>query len=357
MKNNNAKLLMVMAVLGLLCTLNLGCCRNDLEENICGLYNEIQGENDSIITLGDSIVQYMGDYTCQNVTTHLGLCMNEKHANYAVSGIRVLEHIGAVTRESILGPAGMVKVEIEYPSVDLLHDETLEAGKLVIVKGGDNLEFSRVATVETEGTALGTRHFVTLQSVKNSYPSGAIIGEGTMIDMFRIARAGGDPTQAYFPRVVEPLPANLDTVVMNGGSNDILETVCAGIEGDDDDYANTCIQRIHEHMIPEVEANLAEFKASGVRNILYIGPYILPVLPKITPVINEIAEVLGPSICSEAEGCIYLDMREVFDGRDYISCDQMHPTPEGARQIALKVCETLAQIGKAGACSCLPPAK
>ena len=108
-----------------------------------------------------------------------------------------------------------------------------------------------------------------------------------------------------------------DTIIMNGGGNDILsrKTDCIS-------FNKNCIKRINE-ITSILDLFFKKINNDGVLNVIYLGPYYLQKLEK---TINYGTDKIS-EICQKAElNCNFVDIRNKTIP---LSIDNLHPNDDG----------------------------
>lgn len=108
-----------------------------------------------------------------------------------------------------------------------------------------------------------------------------------------------------------------DTIIMNGGGNDILsrKTDCIS-------FNKNCIKRINE-ITSILDLFFKRINNDGVLNVIYLGPYYLQKLEK---TINYGTDKIS-EICQKAElNCNFVDIRNKTIP---LSIDNLHPNDDG----------------------------
>lgn len=130
--------------------------------------------------------------------------------------------------------------------------------------------------------------------------------------------------------------ADIDTLIMTGGGNDVLIGTAAGCL-QDPPPAQSCVDSL-DVVFGAAETLMAEVAAAGVEHIVYsFYPHLPPGFPPGAK--NETLDYAAPiaeQICNDAPiDCHFVDIREAFEGHpEYIGSDAIHPTPAGSQVIA-----------------------
>jgi lysophospholipase L1-like esterase len=161
-------------------------------------------------------------------------------------------------------------------------------------------------------------------------------------------------------------PAKIDTVIMDGGGNDVIIDQQSCMTSPPPTNA-ACTSTI-TGAVNRAGSLLQEMAHDGVKHIVYFFyPHLDPagggLLPTPSPDVNvtlDYAYPLAQEVCcgttftptashytckgtTAGTECIFVDMRPACEGHvaDYIKTDHVHPTPAGAQVIANEICATM----------------
>ncbi len=167
-------------------------------------------------------------------------------------------------------------------------------------------------------------------------------------------------------------PANIDTIIMDGGGNDVLIDQQSCLTSPPP--GNTACTTTITGATNRAGSLLQEMASNGVRHIVYFFyPHLDPagggILPTPAPDVNvtlDYAYPLAEQVCcgttftatasttssapytckgmTSGTECIFIDTRPAFEGHvaDYIkTTDHVHPTPAGAQVIANLIWQTM----------------
>jgi hypothetical protein len=156
-------------------------------------------------------------------------------------------------------------------------------------------------------------------------------------------------------------PTDIDTIIMDGGGNDVLIDNQDCLTNADPPPADAACATAIQGTVNRAGMLLQEAVSDGVKHIVYIFyPHLDPagggILPMPAPQVNAtldyaypLAEQIccGSSFTSTATSytcsgtvsgaqCVFVDIRPAFEGHvaDYIKSDHVHPTDAGAQVIA-----------------------
>ncbi|MFT5591743.1 MAG: lysophospholipase L1-like esterase [Oceanicoccus sp.] len=133
--------------------------------------------------------------------------------------------------------------------------------------------------------------------------------------------------------------ANIETVVMDGGGNDILiPAIILDPYGCRTHWWRWSISRSCKNLINDQYVNLVnllnKMDADGVDNIIYLGYYELPRGNKnLTSALNYGDEKLGQACNNTTGNCTFLDPRGMVPASDVLS-DNIHPNANASRTLA-----------------------
>jgi hypothetical protein len=162
-------------------------------------------------------------------------------------------------------------------------------------------------------------------------------------------------------------PANIDTIIMDGGGNDVLIDQQSCMTSPPP--GNTACEMAVQGAVNRAGSLLQEMAHDGVKHIIYFFyPHLDPagggILPTPAPDVNvtlDYAYPLAEKVCcgttftattsaytckgmTSGTECIFIDTRPAFEGHvaDYIkTTDHVHPTPAGAQVIADSIWNTM----------------
>ena len=133
--------------------------------------------------------------------------------------------------------------------------------------------------------------------------------------------------------------ANIDTVVMDGGGNDILIPAMVGdIYGCRTKWYRKNISSRCKNLVNNVYVDLVNFlnqmDADGVKNVVYLGYYELPRgNANLLQALNYGDEKLADACSNTTANCSFVDPRGHIPA-DYVLSDNIHPTTEGSQVLA-----------------------
>lgn len=144
--------------------------------------------------------------------------------------------------------------------------------------------------------------------------------------------------------IAVPNPKDINTVIMDGGGNDVLigNTSCETT----DPSVNAGCKTTVDGAIARSKSLLREFGTAGIKNVIFMFyPHLDTagggILTTPAPAINktlDYAYMIGAPVCTQSVSpkCVWIDTRAAFEGHlaDYIKSDHVHPTPAGAQVIA-----------------------
>lgn len=121
--------------------------------------------------------------------------------------------------------------------------------------------------------------------------------------------------------------SGIDTVVFNGGGNDIQLNSCRP-------SLSACMPLLND-LEAEIAKLVQRMKADGIENIIFLGYY------NGTGQATELREINEYSMDYKAAnypamGVTFIDVRDAFNGNEaqYIASDGIHPTAAGSRVLA-----------------------
>jgi hypothetical protein len=156
-------------------------------------------------------------------------------------------------------------------------------------------------------------------------------------------------------------PKDIDTIIMDGGGNDVLIDNQGCMTNAQPPPANTACAMAIQGTVDRASKLLQEAAADGVKHVVYVFyPHLDPagggILPTPAPQVNatlDYAYPLAEQICcgssftstatsytcsgsTSGTECVFIDIRPAFEGHvaDYIKSDHVHPTDAGAKVIA-----------------------
>ena len=159
-------------------------------------------------------------------------------------------------------------------------------------------------------------------------------------------------------------PTDIDTIIMDGGGNDVLIDNQDCMTNAQPPPADTACATAIQATVNRAGMLLQEAAADGVKHIVYVFyPHLDPagggLLPMPAPQVNatlDYAYPLAEQVCcgasfqstatsyswpcsgatSSGTQCVFIDIRPAFEGHiaDYIKSDHVHPTDAGAKVIA-----------------------
>lgn len=128
--------------------------------------------------------------------------------------------------------------------------------------------------------------------------------------------------------------SGIDTVIMNGGGNDIQLSDCRP-------SLDACMELLLA-LEEEIASLNAEMQSDGIDNVIFLGYY------NATGDAAELREINEYSMDMKANtypsmGITFVDPRQAFDGNedDYIRSDGIHPTAAGSRVLADLILDAL----------------
>lgn len=128
--------------------------------------------------------------------------------------------------------------------------------------------------------------------------------------------------------------SGIDTVIMNGGGNDIQFSDCRP-------SLDACMELLLA-LEEEIASLNAEMQADGIDNVIFLGYY------NATGDAAELREINEYSMDMKADtypsmGITFVDTRDAFAGNedDYLLSDGIHPTAEGSRVLADLILDAL----------------
>jgi hypothetical protein len=133
--------------------------------------------------------------------------------------------------------------------------------------------------------------------------------------------------------------SNIDTIVMNGGGNDILiPAIILDPYGCRTHWWRWSISRKCTNLIDDQYVNLVnlmnQIDNDGVDNIIYLGYYELPRSNKnLTSALNYGVERLNDACSNTSANCTFLDPRGMVPAEDVLS-DNIHPTSAASLTLA-----------------------
>jgi lysophospholipase L1-like esterase len=132
---------------------------------------------------------------------------------------------------------------------------------------------------------------------------------------------------------------NIDTVVMNGGGNDLLiPAILLDPYGCRTHWwrwniSRSCKNLVNNSYVTGVNL-LNEMAADGVDNIVYLGYYTLPRRnANLTKAVNYGDQRLSDACANTVANCSFIDPRGTVPAEHVLS-DNIHPTAEGSRTLA-----------------------
>lgn len=156
-------------------------------------------------------------------------------------------------------------------------------------------------------------------------------------------------------------PTDIDTIIMDGGGNDVLIDNQDCLTNAQPPPADTACATAIQATVNRASQLLQEAAADGVKHVVYLFyPHLDPagggILPTPAPQVNatlDYAYPLAEQICcgttftstatsytcsgnTSGTQCVFVDIRPAFEGHvaDYIKSDHVHPTDAGAQVIA-----------------------
>jgi lysophospholipase L1-like esterase len=156
-------------------------------------------------------------------------------------------------------------------------------------------------------------------------------------------------------------PKDIDTIIMDGGGNDVLIDNQGCLNNAQPPPANAACATAIQGTVDRASKLLQEAAADGVKHVVYVFyPHLDPagggILPTPAPQVNatlDYAYPLAEQICcgstfastatsytcsgnTSGTECVFIDIRPAFEGHvaDYIKSDHVHPTDAGAKVIA-----------------------
>jgi lysophospholipase L1-like esterase len=156
-------------------------------------------------------------------------------------------------------------------------------------------------------------------------------------------------------------PTDIDTIIMDGGGNDVLIDNQECLTNAQPPPANATCATAIQGTVNRASMLLQEAAGEGVKHIVYLFyPHLDPagggILPMPAPQVNatlDYAYPLAEQICcgstftstatsytcsgnTSGTECVFVDIRPAFEGHiaDYIKSDHVHPTDAGAQVIA-----------------------
>jgi hypothetical protein len=165
-------------------------------------------------------------------------------------------------------------------------------------------------------------------------------------------------------------PADVDTIIMDGGGNDVLIDNQGCMTNAQPPPGDTACAMAIQSTLNRAQSLLQEMAKDGVKHIVYFFyPHLDPagggLLPTPAPQVNatlDYAYPLAEQICcgtsftssmtnyschgnTAGTDCNFIDTRPAFEGHiaDYIKSDHVHPTPAGSQVIADLIWATMQQ--------------
>jgi lysophospholipase L1-like esterase len=135
----------------------------------------------------------------------------------------------------------------------------------------------------------------------------------------------------------------IDTVIMNGGGNDVLIGSANGCLSNPPP-AQACVAAI-DVVLEAAEQLLADMAGAGVQHVVYhFYPHLPPGLGATTETVDYAAPLVQ-AVCEAAPvECHFVDLRPAFEGHpEYITFDGVHPSEEGSVVIADLVWGTMVE--------------
>ncbi|MFY0641189.1 MAG: SGNH/GDSL hydrolase family protein [Bermanella sp.] len=133
--------------------------------------------------------------------------------------------------------------------------------------------------------------------------------------------------------------ANIETIVMDGGGNDILiPAIILDPYGCRTHWWRWSISRSCKNLINDQYVNLVnlmnKMDNDGVSNVLYLGYYELPRgNANLTSALNYGDDKLSQACSNTTANCTFLDPRGMVPAQDVLS-DNIHPTASGSLTLA-----------------------
>ena len=133
--------------------------------------------------------------------------------------------------------------------------------------------------------------------------------------------------------------ANIETIVMDGGGNDILiPAIILDPYGCRTHWWRWSISRSCKNLINDQYVNLVnlmnKMDNDGVSNVLYLGYYELPRgNANLTSALNYGDDKLSQACSNTTANCTFLDPRGMVPAQDVLS-DNIHPTANASRTLA-----------------------
>jgi hypothetical protein len=156
-------------------------------------------------------------------------------------------------------------------------------------------------------------------------------------------------------------PTDIDTVIMDGGGNDVLIDNQDCLTNAQPPPADAACATAIQGSLGRASQLLQEMSGDGIKHIVYVFyPHLDPagggILPMPSPQVNatlDFAYPLAEKLCcgstftstatsytcsgnTSGTQCVFIDIRPAFEGHvaDYIKSDHVHPTDAGAKVIA-----------------------
>lgn len=132
---------------------------------------------------------------------------------------------------------------------------------------------------------------------------------------------------------------NIDTIVMNGGGNDILIPASTGdwygcrTRWYRKNISSSCTNLINNVYVDAVNL-LNTMDADGVNNVIYLGYYELPRgNANLTKAVSYGDQRLGDACSNTTANCSFIDPRGTIPA-SYVLDDDIHPTSAGSQVLA-----------------------
>ena len=143
--------------------------------------------------------------------------------------------------------------------------------------------------------------------------------------------------------------ANIETILMDGGGNDILipamllDPYGCRTHWWRWDISDSCKQLVDETYIDLVNL-LNQMDADGVSNVLYLGYYELPrTNSNLKAAVNFGDTRLADACNNTTANCTFMDPRGMIPS-NHVKYDNIHPTEEGSRTLADLIWPHLAEL-------------
>ena len=137
--------------------------------------------------------------------------------------------------------------------------------------------------------------------------------------------------------------SNIDTVIMDGGGNDVL----IGARSSCEPFSAGC-QAVLDAVADTLEELFTTMNNDGVENVVYLGYYHLP---RSNAGLNPALDIGIPMLAATCDGaavpCHFVDARPLFLGNEnnWVKSDNIHPTRTGSEVLATGIWTVMEQNG------------